>query len=114
LEAAPYDGIKEFDVAHPFFSFGAASEWTRVAHPSLARVGVVDPNLKSRTIRERQRLRVGWFIHSRYWRASTLTFFFLGFFAFSLAALVLAGDFRDPPILPISLAVSCLVIIRCL
>ena len=33
------------------------------------------------------------------------SFFFLGFFAFSLAALVLAADFLDPPILPISLAV---------
>jgi hypothetical protein len=38
-------------------------------------------------------------------------FFFLGFFAFSRAALVLAADFRDPPILPISLAVSCLVMV---
>ena len=37
-------------------------------------------------------------------------FFFLGFFAFNLAALVLAADFFAPPILPISEAVICLLI----
>jgi len=43
--------------------------------------------------------------------ARVLLVFFLGFFAFSRHAFVLAADFLDPPILPISDAVSCFLLV---